>query len=51
LETAGKQADLVDGFFRQRRNYYLGSFPVCLDPAHSEPILACFILACEQVRA
>jgi hypothetical protein len=50
LETAGKQADLVEGFFRQRRNY-LGSFPVCLDPAHSEPVLGCFILACEQVHA
>jgi hypothetical protein len=50
LETAGKQADLVEGFLRQRRKY-LGRFPVCLDPAHSEPVLGCFILACGQAHA
>ncbi len=42
--------NLAAGFFRHLRRY-LGRFPGCVDPAHSEQVLGCFILACEQAHA
>jgi hypothetical protein len=42
--------NLAEGFFRHLRRY-LGRFPGCVDPAHSEQVLGCFILACEQAHA
>lgn len=45
-----RTTNLAEGFFRHLRRY-LGRFPGCLDPAHSEQVLGCFILACEQAHA
>ncbi len=45
-----RTTNLAEGFFRHLRRY-LGRFPGCLDPTHSEQILGCFILACEQAHA
>ncbi|MBI1941430.1 MAG: transposase [Acidobacteria bacterium] len=45
-----RTTNLAEGFFRHLRKY-LGRFPGCVDPAHSEHILGCFILACEQAHA
>jgi transposase-like protein len=41
---------LAEGFFPHLRRY-LGRFPDCLDLAHSEHVLGCFISACEQALA
>jgi len=46
LRTTG----FAHGFFRHR-HCYLSRFPSCLNPAHSEQVLGCFILACEQAHA
>lgn len=45
-----RTTNLAEGFFRHLRRY-LGRFPGCLDSAHSEHVLGCFILACEQAHA
>jgi putative transposase len=45
-----RTTNLAEGFFRHLRRY-LGRFPGCVDPAHSEQVLGCFILACEQAHA
>lgn len=45
-----RTTNLAEGFFRHLRRY-LGRFPGCLDAAHSERVLGCFILACEQAHA
>jgi transposase-like protein len=42
--------NLAEGFFRHLHRY-LGRFPSSVDPAHSEQVLSCFILACEQAHA
>jgi len=44
-----RTTNLAEGFFRHLRRY-LGRFPGCVDPAHSEQVLGCFILACEQAH-
>lgn len=45
-----RTTNLAEGFFRHLRKY-LGRFPGCVDAAHSEHVLGCFILACEQAHA
>mgnify|MGYP007042415117 CR=1 FL=1 len=45
-----RTTNLAEGYFRHLRRY-LGRFPGCVDPAHSEQVLGCFILACEQAHA
>jgi transposase-like protein len=45
-----RTTNLAEGFFRHLRKY-LGRFPGCVDAAHSEQVLGCFILACEQAHA
>ena len=45
-----RTTNLAEGFFRHLRRY-LGRFPGCVDPPHSEQVLGCFILACEQAHA
>jgi hypothetical protein len=45
-----RTTNLAEGFFRHLRRY-LGRFPGCLNPAHSEHALGCFILACQQAQA
>ena len=45
-----RTTNLAEGFFRHLRRY-LGRFPGCLDAGHSEQVLGCFILACEQAHA
>ena len=45
-----RTTNLAEGFFRHLRRY-LGRFPGCVDPGHSEQVLGCFILACEQPHA
>jgi transposase-like protein len=45
-----RTTNLAEGFFRHLRRY-LGRFPGCIDAAHSEQVLGCFILACEQAHA
>jgi hypothetical protein len=42
--------NLAEGFFRYLRRC-LGRFPGCANPARSEPVLGCFIFACEQAHA
>jgi putative transposase len=44
-----RTTNLAEGFFRHLRRY-LGRFPGCVSPAHSEQVLGCFILACEQAH-
>jgi len=45
-----RTTNLAEGFFRHLRKY-LRRFPGCVDAPHSEQILGCFILACEQAHA
>jgi transposase-like protein len=45
-----RTTNLAEGFFRHLRRY-LGRFPGCVDPPHSEQVLGCFVLACEQAHA
>lgn len=45
-----RTTNLAEGFFRHLRRY-LGRFPGCLDAAHSEQVLGCYLLACEQTHA
>jgi putative transposase len=45
-----RTTNLAEGFFRHLRRY-LGRFPGCVDPTHSEHVLGCFILACAQAHA
>jgi transposase-like protein len=45
-----RTTNLAEGFFRHLRRY-LGRFPGCVDPWHSEQVLGCFVLACEQAHA
>jgi transposase-like protein len=45
-----RTTNLAEGSFRHLRRY-LGRFPGCVDAAHSEQVLGCFILACEQAHA
>lgn len=42
--------NLAEGFFRHLRRY-LGRFLGCVDTAHSQRVLGCFILACEPAHA
>ena len=41
-----RTTNLAEGFFRHLRRY-LGRFPGCINSAHSEQILGCFLLASE----
>lgn len=45
-----RTSNLAEGFFRHLRKY-LGRFPGCVDPAHAEQVLGCFVLAAEQMHA
>jgi len=45
-----RTSNLAEGFFRHLRRY-LGRFPGCLDAAHSEQVLGCFLLAAERMHA
>ena len=45
-----RTTNLDEGFFRHLRKY-LSRFPGCVDPAHSEHILGCFLLAAERMHA
>jgi len=45
-----RTTNFAEGFFRPLRRY-LGHFPGRGDAAHSEQILGCYILACEQAHA
>lgn len=45
-----RTTNLAEGFFRHLRRY-LSRFPGCTDPAHSEQILGCYLLACEATHA
>lgn len=45
-----RTTNLAEGFFRHLRRY-LGRFPGCVNPTHSEQVLGCFVLACEQAHA
>lgn len=45
-----RTTNLAEGFFRHLRRY-LGRFPGCTDAAHSEQVLGCYLLACEQTHA
>jgi len=45
-----RTTNLAEGFFRHLRRY-LGRFPGCLCPTHSEQVRGCFVLACEQAHA
>ena len=44
-----RTTNLAEGFFRHLRRY-LGRFPGCLDAAHSEQVLGCYLLAAEQMH-
>lgn len=45
-----RTTNLAEGFFRHLRRY-LGRFPGCADGHHSELVLGCYLLACEQTHA
>ena len=44
-----RTTNLAEGFFKHLRKY-LSRFPGCTDPAHSEQILGCFLLAAEATH-
>jgi len=41
---------LAEGFFRHLRKY-LNRFPGCVDAAHAEQVLGCFLLAAEGMHS
>ncbi|MGH9793476.1 MAG: IS256 family transposase [Candidatus Acidiferrales bacterium] len=45
-----RTSNLAEGFFRHLRRY-LSRFPGCVDAAHSEHVLGCFLLAAERMHA
>jgi transposase-like protein len=45
-----RTTNLGEGWFRHLRKY-LSRFPGCVDEAHSEQVLGCFLLAAEQMHA
>lgn len=45
-----RTSNLAEGFFRHLRRY-LSRFPGCVDAAHSEQVLGCFLLAAERMHA
>ncbi len=45
-----RTTNLAEGFFRHLRRY-LSRFPGCVDEAHSEQVLGCYLLAAEQMHA
>ena len=45
-----RTTNLGEGWFRHLRRY-LSRFPGCVDEAHSEQVLGCFLLAAEQMHA
>jgi transposase-like protein len=45
-----RTSNLAEGFFRHLRKY-LNRFPGCVDAAHAEQVLGCFLLAAEQMHA
>jgi len=45
-----RTSNLAEGFFKHLRRY-LGRFPGCIDGAHSEQVLGCYLLAAEQMHA
>lgn len=45
-----RTTNLAEGFFRHLRRY-LSRFPGCVDPAHSEQVLGCYLLAAERMHA
>jgi len=45
-----RTTNLAEGFFRHLRRY-LGRFPGCTDADHSEQVLGCYLLLCEQTHA
>ncbi len=44
-----RTSNLAEGFFRHLRKY-LNRFPGCLDAAHAEHVLGCFLLAAEGMH-
>lgn len=44
-----RTTNLAEGFFKHLRRY-LGRFPGCMDAAHSERVLGCYLLAAEQMH-
>lgn len=44
-----RTTNLAEGFFKHLRRY-LGRFPGCIDAAHSEQVLGCYLLAAEQMH-
>lgn len=45
-----RTSNLAEGFFRHLRRY-LSRFPGCVDAAHAEQVLGCFLLAAERMHA
>ena len=45
-----RSTNLAEGFFKHLRKY-LSRFPGCVDEAHSEQVLGCYLLAAEQMHA
>jgi transposase-like protein len=45
-----RTTNLAEGLFRHLRRY-LGRFPGCVDQAHSEQVLGCYLLVAEQMHA
>lgn len=45
-----RTSNLAEGFFRHLRKY-LNRFPGCVDAAHAEQVLGCFLLAAEGMHA
>ncbi len=44
-----RTTNLAEGFFKHLRRY-LSRFPGCIDAAHSEQVLGCYLLAAEQMH-
>lgn len=44
-----RTTNLAEGFFKHLRKY-LSRFPGCINPAHSEQVLGCFLLAAEALH-
>ena len=44
-----RTTNLAEGFFKHLRRY-LGRFPGCVDEAHSEQVLGCYLLAAESAH-
>jgi putative transposase len=45
-----RTTNLAEGLFKHLRRY-LGRFPGCIDEAHSEQVMGCYLLAAERMHA